>query len=63
LKDKKLATAVGDEGGFAPHIGTCAEALEVILAAISNAGYKPGKEMFIGLATCKNPPTRKLGAA
>jgi len=49
LKDKKLATAVGDEGGFAPHIGTCAEALEVILAAISNAGYKPGKEMFIGL--------------
>jgi enolase len=49
LKDKKLATAVGDEGGFAPHIGTCAEALEVILAAISNAGYKPGKDMFIGL--------------
>jgi enolase len=49
LKDKKLATAVGDEGGFAPHIGTCAEALEVILAAISNAGYQPGKEMFIGL--------------
>ncbi|MDO7678198.1 MAG: phosphopyruvate hydratase, partial [Pirellulales bacterium] len=35
LKDKKLSTAVGDEGGFAPHIGTCAEALEVILAAIT----------------------------
>ncbi|MBM3953055.1 MAG: phosphopyruvate hydratase [Planctomycetes bacterium] len=49
LKDKKLATSVGDEGGFAPHIGTCAEALEVILAAISNAGYKPGEEIAIAL--------------
>jgi enolase len=49
LKDKKLATAVGDEGGFAPHIGTCAEALEVILAAIGNAGYKPGEQMAIAL--------------
>jgi enolase len=49
LKDKKLATAVGDEGGFAPHIGTCAEALEVILAAISNAGYKPGAQIAIAL--------------
>jgi hypothetical protein len=37
LKDKKLATAVGDEGGVAPHIGTCEEALEVILSAISAA--------------------------
>ena len=49
LKDKKLATAVGDEGGFAPHIGTCAEALEVILAAISNAGYEPGRQIAIAL--------------
>jgi enolase len=49
LKDKKLSTAVGDEGGFAPHIGTCAEALEVILAAISNAGYKAGEQMAIAL--------------
>jgi enolase len=49
LKDKKLATSVGDEGGFAPHIGSCAEALEVILAAIGNAGYKPGEEIAIGL--------------
>ena len=49
LKDKKLSTAVGDEGGFAPHIATCAEALEVILAAISAAGYKPGKEICIAL--------------
>ena len=49
LKDKKLATSVGDEGGFAPHIGSCAEALEVILAAIGNAGYKPGAEIAIAL--------------
>ena len=49
LKDKKLSTAVGDEGGFAPHIGTCAEALEVILAAIAAAGYEPGKEIGIAL--------------
>jgi len=49
LKDKKLATAVGDEGGFAPHIGTCAEALEVILAAIGNAGYVPGEQIAIAL--------------
>jgi len=49
LKDKKLSTAVGDEGGFAPHIGTCAEALEVILAAISSAGYEPGREIGIAL--------------
>jgi enolase len=49
LKDKKLSTAVGDEGGFAPHIGTCAEALEVILAAITAAGYEPGKEIGIAL--------------
>jgi enolase len=49
LKDKGLATSVGDEGGFAPHIGSSAEALEVILAAIGNAGYKPGSQMGIAL--------------
>jgi len=49
LKDKKLSTAVGDEGGFAPHIGTCAEALEVILAAITAAGYEPGTQIAIAL--------------
>ena len=49
LKDKGLATSVGDEGGFAPHIGSSAEALEVILAAIGNAGYKAGDEIAIGL--------------
>ena len=49
LTDKGLATSVGDEGGFAPHIGSSAEALEVILAAIGNAGYKAGDEIAIGL--------------
>jgi enolase len=49
LKDKGLATSVGDEGGFAPHIGSSAEALEVILAAIGNAGYRPGSQMGIAL--------------
>jgi len=45
LSEKKLATAVGDEGGFAPQIGSSSEALEMILAAISAAGYEPGKQM------------------
>ena len=49
LKDKGLVTAVGDEGGFAPQIGSCSEALEVILAAIGNAGYKPGEQIAIAL--------------
>lgn len=49
LRDKKLSTAVGDEGGFAPHIETCSAALDVILTAIENAGYKPGEEICIAL--------------
>lgn len=49
LSEKKLATAVGDEGGFAPQIGSSSEALEMILAAISAAGYEPGKQMGIAL--------------
>ncbi|MEO1990646.1 MAG: phosphopyruvate hydratase, partial [Pirellulales bacterium] len=49
LRDKKLSTAVGDEGGFAPHIETCSAALDVILTAIENAGYKPGEEVCIAL--------------
>jgi enolase len=49
LKSKKLATAVGDEGGFAPNLGSNQEALELILEAIKSAGYKPGKEIALGL--------------
>jgi len=49
LKDMKLSTAVGDEGGFAPNLGNNTEPLEVIVKAISKAGYKPGKDIFIAL--------------
>jgi enolase len=48
LKKKKYSTAVGDEGGFAPNLKSNEQALEVILEAITQAGYGPGKD--IGLA-------------
>ncbi|GAB7088458.1 phosphopyruvate hydratase [Marinifilum fragile] len=44
LKGKGLSTAVGDEGGFAPMLGGTEEAIECILTAIENAGYKPGRK-------------------
>ena len=44
LKAKGLSTAVGDEGGFAPMLGGTEEAIECILTAIKNAGYKPGRK-------------------
>ncbi len=49
LKDKKLDTNVGDEGGFAPSLPSNKDAVEFILAAIESAGYKPGKDCFIAL--------------
>ncbi|GAB5440026.1 MAG: phosphopyruvate hydratase [Fuerstiella sp.] len=49
LADKGLSTAVGDEGGFAPDLKTNEEAIEVILTAIENAGYKPGEQIKIAL--------------
>jgi enolase len=49
LHDKKLTTAVGDEGGFAPDLGSNAEALELILQAIDKAGYKAGRDIFLAL--------------
>jgi enolase len=49
LKKKNYSTNVGDEGGFAPNLKSNEEALEVILKAIENAGYKPGKDIFIAL--------------
>ncbi len=49
LKKKKLSTSVGDEGGFAPNLGSNEEALELIIAAIKAAGYKPGKEVALAL--------------
>ena len=49
LKDKGLSTGVGDEGGFAPDLKSNEEALEVIVEAIKKAGYKPGKDVHLGL--------------
>ncbi len=49
LKKKGLNTAVGDEGGFAPNLGSNQEAIEVILQAIKQAGYKEGKDIWIAL--------------
>lgn len=49
LKERKLATAVGDEGGFAPALPSNKAAVEVVLNAIEKAGYKPGKQCFIAL--------------
>jgi enolase len=49
LHDRNLATSVGDEGGFAPNLGSNEEGLDVIIAAIEKAGYKPGKDIFIAL--------------
>ena len=49
LGSKGYSTNVGDEGGFAPSLGSNAEAIEVILQAIEKAGYKPGEQVFIAL--------------
>jgi enolase len=49
LSDRGLSTTVGDEGGFAPNLGSNEEALEVILQAIDKAGYKAGKDIYLGL--------------
>ena len=49
LKNKGLSTNVGDEGGFAPNLGSNEEALMCILQAIEKAGYRPGEDVFIAL--------------
>jgi enolase len=50
LLDKKgFSTAVGDEGGFAPNVGSNAEALTLVLAAVENAGYTPGQDVMLAL--------------
>ena len=49
LKKKGLSTAVGDEGGFAPKLDSAEAALEVILQATKDAGYKAGKQIFLAL--------------
>lgn len=49
LKSKKLNTAIGDEGGFAPNLNSNEEALKLIIEAIGDAGYRPGDEVSIAL--------------
>ncbi len=49
LKDKGLATSVGDEGGFAPNLSSDEETIETILDAVKAAGYEPGKDFMIAM--------------
>ena len=49
LKSKGLATGLGDEGGFAPNLGSNREALDLIVSAIEKAGYKPGVDISLAL--------------
>jgi enolase len=56
LHERGLATAVGDEGGFAPNLASNEEALRVLVAGIEAAGYRPGEDVFIAL----DPATSEL---
>ena len=56
LKDRGLATAVGDEGGFAPNLSSNEEAIKVLVEAIEKAGYTPGEDIAIAL----DPATSEL---
>lgn len=49
LKGRGFATSVGDEGGFAPNLGSNEEAIEIIIQAIEEAGYRPGEDIAIAL--------------
>lgn len=49
LKGKNMSTNVGDEGGFAPNLGSNEEAIQVVCQAIEKAGYRPGEDVFIAL--------------
>ena len=49
LKGRGLATSVGDEGGFAPNLGSNEEAIQVIMAAIEKAGYEPGSDLVLAV--------------
>ena len=49
LKSQGYSTNVGDEGGFAPNIGSNEQAIEVVLRAIESAGYNPGEDMYIAI--------------
>ena len=64
LKEKGLASGVGDEGGFAPNLSSDEEALKLIVEAIEKAGYKPGEEVCLALdvaATEMYDEAKKIG--
>jgi len=54
LENKNLSTSVGDEGGFAPSLASDEEAIEVLMSAITQAGFKPGKDISICLDVAAN---------
>lgn len=49
LKDRGMSTNVGDEGGFAPNLGSNEEAIQVVIQAIQNAGFTPGEDVYIAI--------------
>jgi enolase len=65
LKAKKLSTSVGDEGGFAPNLGSNVEALDLIMEAIGKAGYRAGTQVRIALDVAAtelfDPKTKRYG--
>ncbi|MEW6087020.1 MAG: phosphopyruvate hydratase [bacterium] len=61
LKKKGLKTSVGDEGGFAPDLGSNEEAILYIMEAIESAGYKAGKDVFIALDSAASEFYKKIG--
>jgi len=61
LKQKGLSTAVGDEGGFAPKLESTEVAIEAILQAVKDAGYKAGKQMFLALDVASSEFYNKNG--
>ena len=60
LKEKGLATSVGDEGGFAPDLGSDEEAIEYILEAVKKAGYEPGKDLLWMLHPVSGKEARRV---
>ena len=63
LKSKKLSTAVGDEGGFAPALQSNEEALDLIVQAIKKAGYRPGRDIVLALDAAASEFRDKQGYA
>ena len=61
LKKRGYSTAVGDEGGFAPNLKSNEEALEVVMEAITLAGYKPGEQIGITLTLLQASSTTRQG--